>query len=235
VSDHIHVTLSSNYHHTCSPHTSTALPHSSHSLLRLQHQSGISIEHAEHAHGFHHRSSLRTSHVLHTLDGGFGSGQFKNADMHTTIFAHAYVYAYTHDFNSSFAHSWWRLRLRSIQECNMNDPLSSAHSWWRLRLRSIQECSMNVHLHTPDGGFGSGQLRNAACDLDFIQWHQPHRLQHHLVTSTSTQTYSWTWTLVLMVMRHTWLARNIMEQAFARNIQGIGLCKEYHEKINVSS
>jgi UDP-N-acetyl-D-mannosaminuronic acid transferase (WecB/TagA/CpsF family) len=34
---------------------------------------------------------------------------------------------------------------------------------------------------------------------------------------------------------HTWLTRNIMEQAFARNIQGIELCKEHHEKINVSS
>jgi hypothetical protein len=90
-------------------------------------------------------------------------------------------------------------------------------------------------LHTPDGGFGSGQLRNAARDLDFIQWHWPHRFQHHLITSTSTQTSSWTWTLVLMVMGHTWLTRNIMEQAFARNIQGIELCKEHHEKINVSS
>jgi hypothetical protein len=93
---------------------------------------------------------------------------------------------------------------------------------------------MNVYLHTPDGGFGSGQLGNAAC---------ARLLPMAPATSTSTSSHHININSNIFLdmdigadgYGHTWLTRNIMEQAFARNIQGIELCKEHHEKINVSS
>jgi hypothetical protein len=136
----------SHHHHTCSPHTSTAcftLTASSGYCIRF----GTSIEHAEYAHGFHHH--FRQVHVLHTPDGGFGSGQLRNARHEHSLFENANAY----DFQPFI--------------CTL------------LMAASAQDNSRMEHdlplllLHTLDGGFGSGQFRNAVWlqQLYFSRWY----------------------------------------------------------------